>query len=205
MFKNIFLLVITVGWLLFSFLFTASSLAAPSFAKQPADFSITLQQLRRAVAAKDLPTLSSHIALETIVQSKIKKLSGQLQQNKGLALSIAGKAVSLGNAPLARLAANYIIEEYKKSSAGTRSYYLKSVTLNKVRQSGGRAQVSGTFMREGAKLFAVWRDDRWIIVGAESAFLDREFEKLLIILQNKVEQKKNDSMVIKGLRKLKFW
>jgi hypothetical protein len=198
MFRNVvFLIVFTLFWL--------PPLCASAFASNPTDFNKTLQQLQRAVAIKDLQTLRQHVALETIVQSKIKKFSGQMQHNRGLALNVAGRAVSLGNIPLSQLAANYIIEEYKKSPAGPRSYYLKSFTIGKVEQAGERAWVGGMFMGEKAKLFAVWRNDCWVIVGAESAFLDREFEKLLKMLQNRIEQKKKDNIVIRELRKLKFW
>ncbi|MFH1493620.1 MAG: hypothetical protein ABIG70_02350 [Pseudomonadota bacterium] len=180
-------------------------LVRPAIAASPPDFNVTLQKLQRAIATKDVQTLSQHIALDTIVQNKIKRYSAKMQQNRGLAMSIAGQATNLGSAPLAKLASNYILNEFKNSSVGTRSYYLKSYTIKKVEQNSGRASVTGTFVGEGAKLFAVFTNGRWVIVGAESAFMDREFTKLLQILQKQIDQKKKENIIYKGLRKLKLW
>ena len=148
-------------------------------------FSQTFAQLQKAILVKDFEVLRRHVDLENIVRSKINKFT------------------KWGDFPLARLADQRILDEYAKSRIDTIQYYYRRFRVISITQDGDRAAVCGTFMREAARLNAIFTDGRWIVVSVESPIIDREFENLLKNFQPRATIVKKENILSRGWRKLK--
>lgn len=132
-------------------------LAQAAIAIEKPHFSKTITLLRKAFLEKDIPTITKHVALSSIVRSKLKK-------------KILTKAI-----------VRLIIYQFSRSSRTEIKSYLSHLKIKKTGQKGRSAYASGSFMGEKTYLSAIWHQGSWVIVGVGSAFIDKELNKLLKI------------------------
>ena len=143
----------------------------------------TIDSLRQALRQKDLGTLQSHIALESIVRSKLKRYALKAKRKESLTAKVAGQALSMSEGKLAPLATSYILSEFGHSSGGLRQSYLSSLKINRVMERGNYGVAVGSFMGEQVIISCLKIEGNWIVVGVDSPLIDREFRNLLKILR----------------------
>ena len=149
--------------------------------KDAEEFKATCDQLQLALVFGDMDYINAHLALDSIIQAKIKKFSGLVQKQSGFWKRTAAKIVGAGDSVLAKTVSGIAIKEYNKSPRSMRKQFKKNLSLTSYKVKGDTATASGSFMSSPASLYAIKKNGQWIVVGVESPLVDEEIKKLLKI------------------------
>jgi hypothetical protein len=141
--------------------------------------------LQTAIAKADQAYLNQHVALEGIVRGKVKKYAAQAQQKDSLSAKSAGLVMKSSEGAVVKLAAGFIRSQFNKSSPALRQNYLQALHWNKIGERGDSGYAAGTFLGQSAYLAGVKINGEWVVVGADSPLLDKEFQNLMKILHIK--------------------
>ncbi|OGC32886.1 hypothetical protein A2311_00050 [candidate division WOR-1 bacterium RIFOXYB2_FULL_48_7] len=153
---------------------------ALSYPLQALTLKETIHATQQALLEKNTKVVYQNIALQGIVNSKIKKFTRLAKKQD----SLAGKMIGWSEPLLLKSATGFIMGEFNRSSRGLRQSYLNSFQLGKVVENGAYGYATATFLGAKAVLSAVKDNNgNWQIVGAESPVLDKEFNNLLKILK----------------------
>lgn len=160
----------------------AICLASPGLARS-LSLPETIDSLRQALRQKDMATLQSHIALESIVRSKLKRYALKAKRKESLTAKVAGQALAMSEGKLAQLATSYILSEFRHSSGGLRQSYLSSLKIDRIMERGNYGVAVGSFMGGQVIISCLKIENKWIVVGVDSPLIDREFRNLLKIMR----------------------
>ncbi len=155
--------------------------AIPAGAREPS-FRQTIEELKAAIAAGNTKYLSQHVALEGIVRAKVKKYAAKAENKKSFITRTAGRLASFSEPAITKMASSFVLSQFGRTSAGFRKSYLSRLSLTRIGEQGQVGFAAGSFLGSPAVLSAVKTGDQWVIVGAESPVIDREFKVMLRIL-----------------------
>jgi hypothetical protein len=139
------------------------ALAQTTWAEGPT-FTQTAPLIQNALLKKDLAVLTRQVDLSGIVRAKIPK------------------KLKLVSAPLARLVTEIVLKEYRASTYSIRQSYLNRLKISRIGEKDNIGYAVGTFMGSPCYISALRINGTWVIVGANSAFIDRELDNLLRLI-----------------------
>lgn len=154
---------------------------SPPFAigQDLSSFKATLDKLEGALLNQNFKIINTHLALESIIRNKIKRLSLRAEKSSSSLKRAVGKIADFSAVPVAKATTPLIMSQYKKSSYGLRKTYLQSLKFSKFEVKGDSASASGVFLGQPASVYAKKIKGEWVIVGAESSLIDAELKKIL--------------------------
>jgi len=161
--------------LLSSALCLAKEKSAPTF-KQ------AIEELKVAIKKGDTAYLSQHIALDGIIKSKVKKYASKAEKKQSFITRTIGRLADFSEPVITRTCSSFVIKQFSRTSPSFRQRYLDALRLNKIQEQGDNAFASGSFAGSSAFLSGLRTNQKWVIVGAESPVIDREFKAMLRIL-----------------------
>lgn len=143
-------------------------------------FKSTVQQLKTALAAQDMPYLTKHIALQTIVQNKIKKYVKKASEKDSVLINVAGKLVNISEPLLTKMVSNAVLSEYGKASPDFIGSRVATLKFTKFGEKGSSAYALGSFWGSPGSLTGLKNAaGDWVIVDVQSAVIDQELRGLL--------------------------
>lgn len=147
--------------------------------KECPPFKETVSLLQKAIKKGDARTLHQYVGIENIIKAKIEKYAHKAQDRKSFFMRSVGKITEIGAPALEKILVGVIDSEFSKSSESMRNMYLSQLKIRQIGEKNYYAFAAGTFLGSPAVIAAVKNDTKWLVVGAESPIIDREFKNLL--------------------------